>query len=191
MTRPTDNINPQHYRQYPVEAIEVIEEMTNPLLANCVKYCWRLGDKGDPGKTKEDREKALWYFDRWVDKRSIWQKQNFVDKFGARSIVTDMLRDDANPRRDGNARDFFRDLFDAERKALRYVEKALDPDYSSQVGRLLMLKDHMPAKRLHTIRNLVALDANLRIDLDHGVWTLAVTPGPEVLTIIRDGIEKL
>lgn len=57
-----DHINPDHYRQYPVEAIQVIERMTNPLLANAVKYVWRLGDKDDK---EQDRQKALWYVNRF------------------------------------------------------------------------------------------------------------------------------
>ena len=56
-----DNINPQHYRQYPVEAIEIVELLPCPLLGNAVKYIWRAGDKGNK---EEDKQKALWYVTR-------------------------------------------------------------------------------------------------------------------------------
>lgn len=57
-----DHTNPDHYRQYPVECIEIIELMTNPLLANVVKYVWRMGDKDAPA---QDKAKAIWYFSRY------------------------------------------------------------------------------------------------------------------------------
>lgn len=191
MTRPTDNINPQHYRQYPVEAIEVIEEMHSPLLANCVKYCWRLGDKGGPDKTEEDRNKTLWYFDRWANKYAIPQGMQFTARQDASVVVTDMLRNDIKRKTPDNGDMFFRSLDDYERETLRYVEKTLNIDHSHQVGRLLAIKNHMPEKRLRVISTLVALDANIRIDLDTGTWSLSATPGPGLRAVIREAIEKL
>lgn len=57
-----NHIDPDHYKQYPVECIEIIELMTNPLLANAVKYVWRLGEKDSP---VQEKAKALWYFNRY------------------------------------------------------------------------------------------------------------------------------
>nr|DAQ30512.1 MAG TPA: nucelotide kinase [Caudoviricetes sp.] len=57
-----DNVNhPQHYTKYSIEAIDIIEWMNYPTLANAFKYAWRAGDKGNP---EEDIKKAKWYLKR-------------------------------------------------------------------------------------------------------------------------------
>ena len=65
-TRPSDPINPDHYRSHPsgVECIQVTEHMSF-CLGNAVKYLWRAGSKGDP---IEDLEKARWYIGREIER---------------------------------------------------------------------------------------------------------------------------
>lgn len=61
--------HPLHYtggRRF--EPIDVIEDWELPMhLGNAVKYISRAGRK-DPGKTKEDLQKAIWYLERYVRK---------------------------------------------------------------------------------------------------------------------------
>lgn len=56
----TDNINPNHYKQYTYECIDIVEKLPF-CLGNCIKYIWRAGDKYN---TKEDYTKALWYLNK-------------------------------------------------------------------------------------------------------------------------------
>lgn len=58
-----DMINPAHYKGDVVECIEIMEQMNSPLLANALKYIWRLGMKGS---ASEDIDKAAWYLNRWA-----------------------------------------------------------------------------------------------------------------------------
>ena len=68
-----DQINPEHYRYGPVEAIDVIEaaiaRAPNPVLANCqghvLRYILRMWDKGDPAL---NAAKAQWYLRRLLAK---------------------------------------------------------------------------------------------------------------------------
>ena len=65
-------INPTHYKtETGIEAIDVCEHLGYSL-GNCVKYIWRMGDKpfeGDLAKGLEvDKNKALWYYDRWLSR---------------------------------------------------------------------------------------------------------------------------
>ena len=60
----TEQVNhPAHYNGHPsgVEAIDVIEHMTNYNLANAVKYLWRAENKGNK---RQDAAKAIWYLKR-------------------------------------------------------------------------------------------------------------------------------
>jgi len=64
-----DNINPQHYRQGKIEAIDAIESATMNkkgldavATANVIKYLWRCEDKGG----LEDMKKAKWYLERMI-----------------------------------------------------------------------------------------------------------------------------
>jgi hypothetical protein len=69
----TDQINPDHYRHGPVEAIDVIEaaiaRAPDPVLANCqghvLRYILRMWDKGDPAV---NAAKAQWYLRRLLGK---------------------------------------------------------------------------------------------------------------------------
>lgn len=75
-----DYVNhPKHYNSYPVEAIEVIELMRYPCLANAVKYAWRAGMKND---IKEDIQKMEWYINRHMDNvnedNAFSHKQTFL-----------------------------------------------------------------------------------------------------------------
>ena len=65
----TDQINPSHYQQYPIEAVDIISLVLDAceitcteawLLGNELKYRLRAGFK-DPSKIQEDIDKALWY----------------------------------------------------------------------------------------------------------------------------------
>jgi hypothetical protein len=60
--------HPKHYNSHPsgVEAIDVCEHY-NFNMGNVIKYCWRAGLKGD---AVEDLEKARWYLDREIAKRT-------------------------------------------------------------------------------------------------------------------------
>jgi hypothetical protein len=59
--------HPVHYNQHPagIECIDVIEHMTFPI-GNVIKYAWRADYKND----LEDLEKAKWYLDREIVRRS-------------------------------------------------------------------------------------------------------------------------
>ena len=67
----TDAINPSHYTQGDIEAIDAMEacstdeEFIGHLRLTAIKYCWRLNDKGDP---VENAKKAAWYIERLIAK---------------------------------------------------------------------------------------------------------------------------
>ena len=62
-----DNINPPHYKEYPLEVIELIrlamtrEQFIGYCLGNEIKYRMRAGLKSD--NIEEDIRKAMWYHD--------------------------------------------------------------------------------------------------------------------------------
>jgi len=60
--------HPKHYTNHPsgIECIQVTEHMGFNL-GNAVKYIWRADLKG---KAIEDLEKARWYIDREIQKRT-------------------------------------------------------------------------------------------------------------------------
>lgn len=60
----TDPINPDHYRRFPVEVIEITEHLTYNL-GSAAKYITRAGYK-DPDKLVEDLRKAVWYLEREI-----------------------------------------------------------------------------------------------------------------------------
>jgi len=62
---PVDATNPQHYRMFPTEVIEITEHL-NFNMGNAVKYITRTDYKGQP---MEDLKKALWYIDREIKRR--------------------------------------------------------------------------------------------------------------------------
>lgn len=58
-----DAVNhPRHYNVHPsgIECIDIAELLTFNM-GNCLKYCWRAGEKLDAA---EDLKKARWYLDR-------------------------------------------------------------------------------------------------------------------------------
>lgn len=63
----SDPINPQHYKQYAVEVIDLIQQALTPeefkgyLKGNMLKYRFRAGYKKD---REEDLEKSNWYQDK-------------------------------------------------------------------------------------------------------------------------------
>lgn len=64
----SDPINPQHYRRFPVEVIDIAEHLSFNL-GNAVKYLTRAGHKaGAPVET--DLLKARWYIDRELERLS-------------------------------------------------------------------------------------------------------------------------
>lgn len=64
---PEDLVNhPSHYQQWPVEVIEITEQM-NFCLGNVIKYVLRADYKGRP---VEDLKKARWYLDREIQRRT-------------------------------------------------------------------------------------------------------------------------
>lgn len=60
--------HPEHYNSHPsgVECIDVAEHYGFSI-GNAIKYLWRAGLKGD---AVEDLQKARWYIDREIKKRS-------------------------------------------------------------------------------------------------------------------------
>lgn len=63
------NVNhPKHYTDHPsgVECIQITEHM-NFCLGNAIKYIWRADLKG---KSIEDLEKAKWYIEREIQRRT-------------------------------------------------------------------------------------------------------------------------
>ena len=62
-----DAINPQHYKQYPVEVIDMmiavfwIEQTINYCIITAFKYRMRLGHKDD---IDQELEKEKWYLDK-------------------------------------------------------------------------------------------------------------------------------
>jgi len=69
MKKKFDNVNhPKHYKSHPsgIECIQVTEHM-GFCLGNAVKYIWRADEKG---KAIEDLQKAKWYVEREIEKRS-------------------------------------------------------------------------------------------------------------------------
>jgi hypothetical protein len=69
----TDAINPQHYRNYRVEVIDILEDavarapdpIKGSLQYQVLKYMLRLWDKDGP---LQDARKARWYLDRLISK---------------------------------------------------------------------------------------------------------------------------
>lgn len=67
----TDAINPSHYTQGDIEAIDAMEacstdeEFIGHLRLTALKYLWRLNEKGDP---VENARKAQWYVERLIAK---------------------------------------------------------------------------------------------------------------------------
>ena len=64
----SDAVNhPEHYNSHPsgIECIEVVEHM-GFLLGNAIKYIWRADLKNGV----EDLEKARWYIEREIARRS-------------------------------------------------------------------------------------------------------------------------
>jgi len=60
--------NPKHYTSHPsgVDCIDITEHM-NFCLGNALKYIWRADLKGD---AIEDLQKAAWYINREIERRS-------------------------------------------------------------------------------------------------------------------------
>ena len=66
-----DMVNhPPHYTSHPsgVECIAITEHMTF-CIGNAIKYLWRAGLKNEKS-TIEDLEKAKWYIEREIQRRS-------------------------------------------------------------------------------------------------------------------------
>jgi hypothetical protein len=59
-----DATNPDHYKRYPVECIQLTEHM-NFCLGNAVKYIYRAGEKDD---IVQDLRKAIWYINREIER---------------------------------------------------------------------------------------------------------------------------
>jgi hypothetical protein len=64
--RAVDVTNPAHYRRFPVEVIEITEQLDFNK-GNAVKYLCRAGYK-DGVDEMEDLSKALWYVNRAIEK---------------------------------------------------------------------------------------------------------------------------
>lgn len=75
---PTD---PAHYRQLPMECIEVTEHFSY-CLGNAIKYIWRVGS-GTPDRTPEknleDLQKAIWYLTRQMNAECANMTESYVE----------------------------------------------------------------------------------------------------------------
>lgn len=67
MNNTKDNVNPSHYKNGEVEAIDAIKSavvgkdgFSGALVSNVIKYLWRFEDKGGV----EDIKKAQWYLNK-------------------------------------------------------------------------------------------------------------------------------
>lgn len=74
-----DAINPTHYKQGLIEAIDAIESATinkkgivAVCTANVIKYLWRCEDKNK----LEDLYKAKWYLDKLIETTEKQSKKN-------------------------------------------------------------------------------------------------------------------
>lgn len=74
-----DAINPTHYKQGLIEAIDAIESATinkkgivAVCTANVIKYLWRCEDKNG----LEDLYKAKWYLDKLIAEKEKQTKKN-------------------------------------------------------------------------------------------------------------------
>jgi hypothetical protein len=56
--------NPDHYKRFNIEAIDVTEQF-NFNLGNVIKYVWRAGYKDGESKL-DDLTKAMWYLSREI-----------------------------------------------------------------------------------------------------------------------------
>ncbi len=73
----SDQINPAHYKRFPVEVIEITEHL-NFNLGNAVKYACRAGHK--PGAdVLTDLRKSEWYIRREIE-RLTRQNEPLADK---------------------------------------------------------------------------------------------------------------
>jgi hypothetical protein len=69
----SDPVNPQHYRNYRVEVIDILEDavarapdpIKGSLQYQVLKYMLRLSDKENP---LQDAKKSRWYLDRLISK---------------------------------------------------------------------------------------------------------------------------
>jgi hypothetical protein len=69
----SDPVNPQHYRNYRIEVIEILEDavtrapdpVKGSLQYQVLKYLLRIWDKDGP---LQDSRKARWYLDRLISK---------------------------------------------------------------------------------------------------------------------------
>ena len=73
-TYQSDPINPQHYKQYAVEVIDLIQQALTPeefkgyLKGNMLKYRFRAGYKKD---REEDLKKSNWYQDKLTNSLTV------------------------------------------------------------------------------------------------------------------------
>lgn len=83
-----DPVNhPSHYTDGQYEVIDFIEATDSQrsfYIGNAIKYIARAGKK-DPGKKKEDLEKAIWYVKRYLQ----WSKE----PIGQHISIEDFIRD--------------------------------------------------------------------------------------------------
>ena len=94
----SDPVNPTHYRQGEIEAIDAIESMLTDspndayvdfCLASALQYIWRLGRKGD---AIEQAKKAKWYIDRALDHIEV----EAIDKAALTQALKDIYAPVAN-----------------------------------------------------------------------------------------------
>ena len=75
-----DAINPQHYRQGPIECIELVRNLPFSQGA-AIKYLWRLGMKDD---IDQELDKARWFIRDCIDN----------DLYGPPNVLLALVKDD-------------------------------------------------------------------------------------------------
>ena len=80
----SDPVNPQHYRNYRTEVIEILEDavarapdpIKGSLQYQVLKYLLRIWDKDGP---LQDARKSRWYLDRLISK--LEEEANYEDRY--------------------------------------------------------------------------------------------------------------
>ena len=81
----SDPVNPQHYRNYRIEVIDILEDavarapdpIKGSLQYQVLKYLLRIWDKDGP---LQDAKKARWYLDRLISKLEQQHLQTMRDQ---------------------------------------------------------------------------------------------------------------
>lgn len=107
-----DNINPSHYKNGKVEAIDAIESATvnkkgieAVCVANVIKYLWRYEDKNGI----EDIKKAQWYINKLILIQNENIRKNHQPNKGS-AHVSERSEQDQKRRQESALQEFLREF---------------------------------------------------------------------------------